>query len=97
VLIVTAGVTNYGSTFVSSLSFARLEVKLSFDFIFDSLKKHVFYDPYPVPRVIISDQAAEIKALMSIALSHSILQFCDWHVVKNIEKRLLDKGYSKEL
>ena len=97
VLIVTAGITNCGSTFVSSLSFARSESKLSFDFIFDSLKKHIFYDPYPAPRVIVSDQAAGIKASMPIALPNSILQFCDWHAVKNVEKRLLDKGYSKEL
>ena len=97
VLIVTAGITNCGSTFVSSLSFARSEAKLSFDFIFDSLKKHVFYDPYPVPRVVVSDQAAGIKASIPTGLPNSILQFCDWHVVKNVEKRLLDKGYPKEL
>jgi integrase len=97
VLIVTAGITNCGSTFVSSLSFARSEAKLSFDFIFDSLKKHVFYDPYPIPRVLISDQAAGIKASMPMVLLNSILQFCDWHAVQNVEKRLLDKGYPKEL
>ena len=96
-LIVTAGITNCGSTFVSSLSFARSEAKLSFDFIFDSLKKHVFYDPYPVPRVVVSDQAAGIKASIPTGLPNSILQFCDWYVVKNVEKRLLDKGYPKEL
>jgi MULE transposase domain len=77
VLIVTAGITNCGSTFVSSLSFARLEAKLSFDFIFDSLKKHVFYNLYPVPRVVVSDQAAGLKTSMPIALPDSILQFCD--------------------
>jgi hypothetical protein len=96
VLIITASITNCGSTFVSFLSFARSEAKLSFDFIFDSLKKHVFYDPYPVPCVVVSDQAAGIKASMPIALPNSILQFCDWHVVKNVEKRLFDKGYPKE-
>ncbi len=47
VLIVTAGITNCNSTFVSSLSFARSEAKLSFDFIFESLKKHVFCPPIP--------------------------------------------------
>ena len=97
VLIVTAGITNCGSTFVSSLLFARSEAKLSFNFIFDSLKKHVFYDPYPVPRVVVSDQAAGIKTSMPTALPNSILQFCDWHAVKNMEKRLLDKGYPKKL
>jgi MULE transposase domain len=76
-LIIIAGITNYGSTFISSLSFARLEAKLSFDFIFDSLEKHVFYDPHPIPRVVVSDQATSIKASMSKALPNSILQFCD--------------------
>jgi hypothetical protein len=55
VLIVTAGITNCGSTFVSSLSFARSEAKLFFDFIFNSFKKHVFYAPHPVSRVVVSD------------------------------------------
>jgi hypothetical protein len=55
VLIIIANITNYESTFVNLLSFTRLEVKLSFDFIFNNLKKHVFYDPYPVSHVIISD------------------------------------------
>jgi hypothetical protein len=97
VLIVTAGITNCNSTFISSLSFARSEAKLSFDFIFKSLKKHVFYPPIPVPRVIVSNQAAGMKASMPISLPSAILQFCDWHVIKSIEKRLADKGYSKEI
>ena len=57
VLIVTAGITNCGSTFVSSLSFARSEAKLSFDFIFECLRKQIFSHPVPPPRVVISDQA----------------------------------------
>ena len=97
VLIVTAGITNCGSTFVSSLSFARSEAKLSFDFIFESLKKRVFYPPIPVPRVVISDQAAGMSASMAVSLPNAVLQLCDWHAVKNVEKRLADKGYSKEI
>jgi hypothetical protein len=38
-----------------------------------------------------------MKASMSTVLPNSILQFCDWHAVKNVEKRLSDKGYPKEL
>ena len=41
--------------------------------------------------------AAGIKTSMPTALLNSILQFCDWHAVKNMEKRLLDKGYLKKL
>jgi hypothetical protein len=34
---------------------------------------------------------------MPVSLLNTILQFCDWHAVKNIEKRLADKDYSKEI
>jgi hypothetical protein len=82
---------------MSSLLFARLEAKLFFDFIFKSLKKRVFIPPIPLLRFIVSDQAASIKLSMSISLLNTILQFCNWHVVKNVEKRLADKGYTKEI
>lgn len=95
VLIVTAGTTNCGSTFVSSLSFARSEAKLSFDFIFNCLKKRIFCPPVPPPRVIISDQAGGLISSLPISLPSAILQFCDWHVVENMKKRLADKGYPK--
>ncbi|KAF7508230.1 hypothetical protein GJ744_009527 [Endocarpon pusillum] len=55
VLLVMAGITNYNKTFVVALSFARSESKMSFDFIFDCLKQHVFYPPIPLPRLILSD------------------------------------------
>jgi hypothetical protein len=76
-LIITADITNYRSTFINLLSFAHLKAKLSFNFIFNDLKKHIFYDPYLIPRVIINDQATRIKALMLITLPNSILQFYD--------------------
>jgi MULE transposase domain len=97
VFIVTAGVTNCNSTFVSSLSCARSEAKLSFDFIFQSLKKHIFYSPIPPPRVVISDQASGLKSSLPAALPDIILQFCDWHAARNIEQRLAEKGYTKEI
>jgi hypothetical protein len=83
--------------FISLLSFTRLEAKLAFNFIFKSLKKHVFCSLISILRVIISDQAAGMKALMPISLLSTILQFCNWYIIKNIKKRLADKGYSKEI
>ncbi len=38
-----------------------------------------------------------MRASISASLPDTILQFCDWHAVKNVEKRLADKGYSKEI
>jgi hypothetical protein len=56
-LIVIIGITNCRSTFINSLSFACLKVKLSFDFIFNCLYKQIFYYPVPLSRVMINDQA----------------------------------------
>jgi len=77
VLLVMAGITNCSKTFIAALSFARSESKLSFDFIFESLKKRIFYPPIPLPRVVLSDQATGMTASLSKALSGVILQYCD--------------------
>jgi hypothetical protein len=97
VLLVMAGITNCLKTFVASLSFARSESKMSFDFIFWSLKQRVFYASIPLPRVVISDQAAGMMVSISEALPGTTLQYCDWHAVENMMKRLADKGYKKEV
>ncbi|ERF72701.1 hypothetical protein EPUS_04754 [Endocarpon pusillum Z07020] len=97
VLIVTAGISNCGLTFVSSLSFARSEAAVSFEFIFKSLKKRIFISSIPLPRVIISDQAGGLKAAVPLSLPvTTTLQFCDWHVVQNIKKRVADERYPVE-
>jgi uncharacterized protein YlbG (UPF0298 family) len=31
------------------------------------------------------------------AMPGTILQYCDWHAVENVMKRLADKGYKKEV
>ena len=35
--------------------------------------------------------------MIPISLLSSTLQFCDWYAVKNIKKRLVNKGYSQEV
>jgi hypothetical protein len=37
-----------------------------------------------------------MAASLSIALLGTILQYYDWYAVKNVIKRLVDKGYKKE-
>lgn len=91
-----AGITNYNKTFIAALSFARSESKMSFDFIFLSLKQHVFYHPIPLPRLILSDQATDMAASLPTTLPNAILQYCDWHAVENVMKRLADYEYKKE-
>ena len=96
VLLVMAGITNCNQTFIAALSFARSEATVSFDFLFWSLKKRVFTSSIPLPRVIISDQTAGLTASMPTALSNATLQYCDWHAVENVMKRLADHGYKKD-
>ena len=45
---------------------------------------------------MISDQAAGLTASLPTALPNAILQYCDWHAVENVMKRLADHGYKKE-
>ena len=96
VLLVQAGITNCGNTFVAALSYARSESKMSFDFVFQSLKQRIFHAPIPLPRVVISDQATGMTASLPKALPGTLLQYCDWHAVENMMKRLADRGYKKE-
>jgi len=37
-----------------------------------------------------------MTASLPTALPGVILQYCDWHAVENVMKRLADKGYKKE-
>jgi hypothetical protein len=37
-----------------------------------------------------------MAASLPTALPGTILQYCDWHAVENVMKRLADKGYKKE-
>lgn len=96
VLLVMAGITNCDQTFVAALSFARSESKMSFDFLFWSLKQRIFTSSIPLPRVVLSDQATGLTASMPTALPDTILQYCDWHAVENVMKRLADRGYKKD-
>ena len=91
-----AGITNCNQTFVAALFFARSESKMSFDFLFSSLKQRVFTGSIPLSRVVISDQATGLTASMPTALPDAVLQYCDWHAVENVMKRLADHGYKKD-
>jgi transposase-like protein len=91
-----ASIINTNKTFVTALLFARSESKISFDYIFWSLKQRIFYESIPLPRVVISDQALGMTASLPTALPGTILQYCDWHAVENVMKRLSNNGYKIE-
>jgi Transposase, Mutator family len=61
-----------------------------------AIEQRIFYAPIPLPRVVISDQATGMTASLPKALPGTLLQYCDWHAVENIMKRLADRGYKKE-
>lgn len=90
------GITNTGRTFSLAFSFIRSESAENFDFIFSSLDELVFYD-IPCPRVVLSDQAKGfIKSLADQWSSYTFHQLCEWHMVQNIKKRLVEGAYNKD-
>ena len=108
VLIGVNGITNTGTTFPVCFSFVRSEAKISMDFVLKCLKELIFgiavggsegLRPsvlYGKPKVTLSDQAPGIISSVSSSLLDTKLQFCDWHAVKNIRKRVLEKKYTRE-
>lgn len=91
------GITNTGRTFSLTFSFIRSESAENFDFIFQSLDELVFYN-IPCPRIVLSDQAKGfIKSLSAHWTSdHTTHQLCEWHMVQNIKKRLVEGAYNKQ-
>ena len=91
VLLVIVGVTNTNRNFPVAYSFAKSEVKASFEFLFDCLKRFIFVDDIADARVVLGDQAAGLIAAVPDSLPSYKLQHCSWHIAQNIKKRLADK------
>jgi MULE transposase domain len=87
VLLVVVGVTNTNRNFSVAYSFAKSEAKISFEFLFDCLKRFIFVDGIADARVVLGDQAAGLIAAMPVSLPSYKLQYCSWHIAKNIKKR----------
>jgi hypothetical protein len=96
VLLVVVGVTNTNRNFPVTYSFAKSEAKVSFEFLFDCLKRFIFVDGIADARVVLGDQAAGLIAAMPVSLPSYKLQHCNWHIAQNIKKRLVDKRYLVE-
>jgi hypothetical protein len=95
-LIICVGITNTGKTFPIAISFAMSESKAAYEFIFACLIAMVFTNGVIPPGVVIGDQSGGLIAAMPEALPDITLQFCDWHAVENVKKRLAKNGYKKE-
>ena len=93
--MVLSGISNTGDSFPIAFSFVPSESKVCFDFIFESLKE-LAWEEYPLPIVIIGDQAKELAASLPYSMPSSTPQYCEWHAAENIRKYLIDHGYAKD-
>jgi hypothetical protein len=80
VLLVVVGVINTNRNFPVAYSFAKSEAKVSFEFLFDCLKRFIFVDDIADARVVLGDQAAGLIAAMLVSLPSYKLQHCSWHI-----------------
>ena len=94
-LTIVTGVSNTGDSFPLAFSFVLSESKISFDFIFKSLKELV-WEEYLPPLVVIGDQTKGLAASLPYSMPRSVLQYYEWHAFENIRKYLIDSGYGKE-
>jgi MULE transposase domain len=82
ILISILSIDNQNHTVPVAMSFARLESKVCFDFIFRAMNEWIFRpktllaEP-PPPRVCISNQAAGLHALAPLAMPFIKTQCCD--------------------
>jgi MULE transposase domain len=96
VLLVAVGVTNTGKNFPAAYSFARSEARVSFDFVFDYLKRFILTDDVAEAGIVLGDQAPGLIASMPESMPNCKLQHCGWHIAQNIKKRLAEKRYLAE-
>lgn len=89
------GVTNTGRTFPVAFSFQPSEAERSFTLTWQFLDQFVFHSGLNGPAVIMGDQAPGFVS--SMGGQSATIQLCQWHIVQNMKKRLLDKGYSKDV
>ena len=94
-LIVLTGIANTGMSFPTAFCFAPSESKAAFDFVFEKMRE-IVWDKFPLPKVILGDQAKGLSASIPYSLPGTVGQFCEWHASESIKKCLLDSGYGKE-
>jgi hypothetical protein len=95
-LLVAVGQLNSGKTFPIGFSWCPEEDEASYTFFWKCFKDHCFTRPFEPscapPRVIIGDQSKGLTASIPGAFPDAKQQFCDWHVVQAMEKKMRDLG-----
>ena len=87
---------NTSRNFPAAYSFVRSEARVSFDFVFDCLRRFILTDDIAEVKVVLGDQAAGLIALMPEVIPNCKLQHYGWHIAQNIKKRLTKKRYLAE-
>jgi hypothetical protein len=96
VLLMTVGVINTGKNFPAAYNFARSKVRVSFDFVFDYLKRFILTDNVAKAGIVLDDQAPGLIASIPESMPNYKLQHYGWHIAQNIKKRLAEKRYLAE-
>ena len=98
-LLVAVDKLGSGRTFPIASSWAPCEDKESYCFFWTYLKEHCFERPgephAAPPAVILGDQSGGFTASISLEFPQAQQQFCTWHAVQAIAKKLRDCGFKK--
>jgi hypothetical protein len=66
-LMVLTGISNTGDSFSVAFCFIPSESKVSFDFVFKTLKE-LAWEEYPIPKVVVRDQAKGLAASLPYSM-----------------------------
>ena len=95
-LLIAVGVLNSEKTFPIAFSWCPSEDKVSYVFFWECLKEYGFErlgEPHTVPsRVILGDQNGGLTASIPNVFSDAQQQFCTWHAVEAIYRKLRELG-----
>ena len=93
VLLVIIGVIATNKNFPTTYNFTKSKAIILFNFLFNSFRYFIFSNDIAEPRVVLTNQAAGLIAVMPVSMPNCFLQHYSWHVSQNIAKRLTEKRY----
>lgn len=84
--LVAVGETNSRKTFPIAFSYCPDKTTKYYNFFFNCLKRETFIEDISEPAVVVADQASGLISSFDThkAISNSVLQICNWHVIETI-------------
>jgi hypothetical protein len=95
-LFVAVGITHIERSFFVAFAFGGAKNDAIFRFFFECLKKLIFINNIPLPRVLVNNQALDLITVIDDSLSNTISQLYELHGIENIRKKIISKRYIKE-